>query len=200
MYYHGIVNGLVDKKVLNILNSREIKSASRLGYSKKIGFNENDYISICSYLGEEVYAKYPNNAFHKYILNNFCFIIDSSITVEQPVFLENAKSMSVFELFNLKRNNPDKRFSDIIDELQVINYIPFEKVISIGIPYNLEPINGFIKLSDFCILTSEEFLNLIKTVEEYAQNLGIEVVDSTNPDLGLMFEGKKSQNNSLWNI
>lgn len=193
MYYHGIVNGLVDKKILNILRDKEIRSASRMGYSKKIGFNENDFISISAYLGEEVYEKHPNNAFHRYILNKFCFVLDDSLPVEQPVFLENAKTMNPIEFFNLKRTNPDKRFSDIIDEVQAKDFIPFDKVVAIGIPYNLQPVDGFIKLSDFCYLTNDEFLALINTVEEYASSLGITVVDSTNPDLGLMFENKKMQ-------
>lgn len=193
MYYHGIVNGLVDKKIISILNDKEIKSASRSGYTKKIGFNENDFISISTYLGEEVYEKYPNNAFHKYILNNFCFVIDESIPAIQPVFLENAKTMNPFELFALKRENPDKRFSDIIDERQVKDYISFDKIVAIGIPYNLQPIDGFIKLSDFCYLTVDEFLKLIKTVEEYASSLNIPIVDSTNKDLGFMFETKENK-------
>lgn len=79
MYYHGIVNGLVTDKVVKIFERGEISSTARLGGSKKIGFNENDYISVCVNHGDEVYDKNPNNAFRKYILNHFCFVIDDSV-------------------------------------------------------------------------------------------------------------------------
>ncbi len=193
MYYHGVVNGLVDKKVLDILDKREICSAARLGLTKRIGFNENDYISICSNMGEEVYSTGVNSAFNKYIKNRFCFVIDDSIEVFKPVYIPDASSMGAIELFNLKRNNPDKRFSDIIDEYQAKDFIPFDKVVAIGIPYNLEVQNGEIRLSNFCTLTVDEFLSLIKKVEDCADRLGIKVVDSSSPEFDLMFEDKKNK-------
>lgn len=127
MYYHGVINGLVDEKILAIFNDREISSASKRNSTNSIGFNENDYISLCKYLGEEVYKEHTNNAFHRYILNNFCFIISDDIEAETPVFIENASTMNRFELMNMRIKNPNKRFSDIIDERQARYFIPFEK-------------------------------------------------------------------------
>ena len=191
MYYHGVVNGLVDKKVLDILKKREISSAARLGYTKRIGFNENDFISVCSNMGEEVYNTGVNNAFNKYIKNNFCFVIDDSIEVEKPEYIPNASKMGTLELFNLKRNNPNKRFSDIIDEYQVKDYISFDKVVAIGVPYGLKVQDGEIILSNFCYLKPEEFLELIGKVEKIAEELGIPVVDSSSKEFLTMFDGEK---------
>lgn len=191
MYYHGVVNGLVDKKVLDILKKREISSAARLGYIKRIGFNENDFISVCSNMGEEVYNTGVNNAFNKYIKNNFCFVIDDSIEVEKPEYIPNASKMGTLELFNLKRNNPNKRFSDIIDEYQVKDYISFDKVVAIGVPYGLKVQDGEIILSNFCYLKPEEFLELIGKVEKIAEELGIPVVDSSSKEFLTMFDGEK---------
>lgn len=181
MYFHGVINGMVDKKVLDILTTREIKASKKMNSNKMISFNGDEHVSICTYLGDEVYAKYPNNAFYKYIMNHFCFIIRDNIVVEKPIFIEDMCGMNSLEIFNLQKNNPDKRFSDIIDELQVKGNIPFANVMGIGIPYNLEMINGFIKLSDFCFLTKEEFLNFIKEVEKLASDLGLIIYDSSSP-------------------
>lgn len=191
MYYHGVVNGLVDKKVLDILKKREISSAARMGVNKRIGFNGNDYVSICSNMGEEVYSTGVNNAFNKYIVNNFCFVIDDDIEVQKPEYIPDASKMGALELFNLRRNNPDKRFSDIIDEFQVRDCIPFDKVVAIGIPYNLKVQDGVIKLSNFCLLTVSEFLDLVGKVEKEGSELGIPVVDSSSKEFITMFEEEK---------
>lgn len=186
-YFHGVANGLVDKKVIYILNKREISSARRLGIPKRIGFNEEDFVSVCSNMGQEFYDTGINNAFNKYIVNHFCFIIDGSIEVCKPEFIPEASKMSTLDLFNLKRNNPDKRFSDIIDEYQVRECIPFDNVIAIGIPYSLGSKHGQIKLSDFCYLTETEFLELIEKVERIASDLGIPIVDSASLEFVTMF-------------
>ncbi len=182
---------MVDKKVLDILEKREISSATRMGVRKSIGFNENDYVSICSNMGEEVYSTGVNNAFNKYIKNNFCFIIDEAIEARKTIYLPDVSKLGTLELFNLRRENPGKRFSDIIDEYHVRDCISLDKVIAIGIPYNLKPIDGYIKLSNFCFMTIDEFLAFIKKVEEYAENLGLKIVDSSVPEFELMFEDKK---------
>lgn len=193
MYYHGVINGLVNKKVLDILEKGEISSAARLGLTNRIGFNEDDYVSICVNLGKDEYDKYKNNAFEKYIVNHFCFIINDSIEVEKPVFLENASDMNRGELVRLKLDNPDKRYSDLIDERQVKSFISLENVVAIGIPYNLQVVDGYVKLSNFCFLTVDEFLSLVSKVEGYAERQGIKIVDSTSPDFNLMFEDRKFQ-------
>lgn len=191
MYYHGVANGLVDKKVLDIFKKGEISSAARVGHTNKIGFNEDDYISVCVNLGEDEATRNFNNAFKKYVINHFCFVINDNITVQKTVFLENADKMSKLELVRLKLDNPDKRFSDFIDEYQVRDFISLENVVAIGIPYGLEPVDGFVRLSNFCQLTVEEFLDLIGKVEGYAERLDIKVVDSSSPEFGLMFEDNK---------
>lgn len=191
MYYHGVVNGLVDKKILSILDKREISSTRRMGISKKIGFNEDDFISICSNMGDEVYSTGVNNAFNKYIVNHFCFVIDDSIKAEKPEYIPDASKMNALDLFNLKRNNPDKRFSDIIDEYQVRDCISFDDIVAIGIPYGLKPKDESIVLSNFCFLTVDEFMELVKRVEEVAIELGIPVVDSSSLDFKTMFENRK---------
>ncbi len=85
IYYHGVVNGLVPKKFLQILKDQEIKSAAQQNYQNNKGFNESNYISVCEYLGEDIYQNYPNNAFQRYIFNHFCFVISSEVSVETPI-------------------------------------------------------------------------------------------------------------------
>ncbi len=192
MYYHGVINGLVDKKILSILNKKEVASATRMGLNKTNGFNEGDYISLCKNLGWHVYQKYPdNNAFNKYIFNNFCFIIDEDIEAKEAVFIPNAKNMKAMDLYFLKRNNPDKRFSDLVDEYQAYGYIPISKVVGVGIPYNKEVVDGFIILSKFCALTPSEFQELIRQVEKQANELGIKIVDSSDYEALTQFENNK---------
>lgn len=191
MYYHGVINGLVDEKLLSILRKREISSASRLGLNKTNGFNEGNYISICKYLGEDVYRKYPNNAFNKYIVDNFCFVINDDIETQEVVFIPNAKDMSALDLFNLKRNNSDKRFSDLVDEYQALDYISLSHVVALGIPYDKEIKDGYIKLSSFCMLTESEFKELISQVEQLAKVLGIKIINSSDYDIITKFEHSK---------
>lgn len=188
MYYHGVVNGLVNEKVIKILECGEISSSSRMGVSKRIGFNENDYISVCVNLGEDVYKEHPNNAFNKYIVNHFCFVIDDSVEAYKTEYIPDAEKMNILDLYRLRSCNPDKRFSDIIDEYQIKSCIPLDKVIAIGIPYSLEENDGYIKLSNFCFLTRDEFLELIRRVEEKAHDIGLKVVDSSSEDFCSMFD------------
>ncbi len=188
MYYHGVINGLVTKKVLEIIRDGEIKSATKRNVINNTGFNENDYISICEYLGEDIYEKYPNNAFHKYILNNFCFVISPNIEVETPIFIHSTETQDRFNLIRLRRENKDKRYSDIIDERQVKDSIPFSQIEAIGIPYDLKEVDGFIKLSTFTFLTREEFQEFIATIESYATILGIKIVNSSDPNFPLTFK------------
>lgn len=189
-YYHGVVNGLVNDKVVKIFESGEIASAARLGGSKRIGFNENDFISVCVNLGDEVYDKHSNNAFRKYILNHFCFVIDENVVAEKTEYIPDAEKMSAFLLHNLKMSNPDKRFSDIIDEYQIRDYVPLEKVVAFGIPYNLEEKDGFIKLSNFCYLTREEFDSFVRMVEGMARDINLKVLDSSSDDFGEYFNNR----------
>ena len=199
MYFHGVINGLVTKKFLEIIRDREIKSAAKRNDVNNTGFNENDYISVCEYLGEDVYEKYPNNAFHKYVLNNFCFVISSDIEVEMPIFIPDASTMNRFDLIKLRRENPLKRFSDIIDERQVKDSIPFDKIKAIGIPYGLEEVDGFIKLSSFTFLTEEEFQKFVSTIENYAATLGIKVFNSSDPSFPLTLKDKGLKKTNLHN-
>ena len=67
MFFHGVINGLVDQKILQILKDGKIKSAAKRNNINNRGFNEMDYISVCEYLGEDIYKDNPNNAFHKYL-------------------------------------------------------------------------------------------------------------------------------------
>lgn len=199
MYYHGVINGLVDKKIMSILANREISSAGRMGYTNKIGFNEDNYVSVCSNMGEEIYNEIANNAFNKYIFNRFCFVIDSSVEVEKPEYIRDASSMSILDLYNLKRNNPNKRFSDIIDEYQVRDYIPFDKIVAIGIPYGLETKDGYVTLSNFCFLTTDEFKKLIIQIESVALELGIPIVDSSSLEFKTMFMDTSKQMKKVYN-
>jgi len=129
----------------------------------------------------------------KLIIFNIIIFTFSILIFDIIVLIINKAFTFNIELFNLKRDNPDKRFSDIIDEYQAKDFIPFDKVVAIGIPYNLEVQNGEIRLSNFCTLTVDEFLSLIKKVEDCADRLGIKVVDSSSPEFDLMFEDKKNK-------
>lgn len=193
MYYHGVINGLVDKKILSILQDREIRSASKRNSVNSVGFNENDFISLCEYMGEEVYKNYPNNAFSKYIVGNFCFVIADDIDVQKPEFIENASTMDRFALMKLRIEHPEKRFSDIIDERQAHESVPFDKIVAIGIPYKKMPtVSNLIKLSAFTYFTPSEYVEFIGEVERQAASLGIPVVDSSSPEFALTFEENKN--------
>lgn len=191
MYYHGVINGLVDQKIVGMLTEGEIKSASKRNDGYNNGFNDMDYISVCEYLGEDVYESHPNNAFHTYVANHFCFIMSDDIEAQEPSLLSREETSDRFGLMRRRLQHPEERFSDLIDERQIRDTVPVDKVIAIGIPYNLEAKDGFVKLSSFSYLTMEEFANLVHFVEELASSLGIDVVDSSDPGFPRVLQNRR---------
>lgn len=70
-FYHGIKSYYDPNEsisiMLQIISSGGIKCRRLQGVTSKLGFNGDDYISVCEGKSDYEYRKYPNNAFFRYI-------------------------------------------------------------------------------------------------------------------------------------
>lgn len=189
-YYHGIRNGLVLDKILNIFKDKGITSKRLQHNLCNSGFNGLDYISICKKEEESLYHKFPNNAFYNYVQDHFCFILTDDLDVIKPEIIPDAKSWNRFELINYFNSKPGMQFSDMFDEWQVKDYIPLSKIIGIGIPVaNLKSI--FLTGTMYSSETSRESLDILKKIIFLANELKLDIIDSSELDFVTKYENQK---------
>lgn len=167
-YYHG-VDDL--STMLSIIKSQEIKSKRLLGDDVEYGFNGLDYISVCNKLPKEEYKKYYMNTYENYIKHNFCFIISDEIETIKTEFLDITLH-ALKEIHEHVVAHPDIRYSDMIDEYQIKDSIPFKYIIGIGLPMkyigkllNLYPSLSY-SVHEFCLLIQDLNLDIVNTDEE----------------------------------
>lgn len=138
VFYHGIKE-FYDPytsilKLLEIIESGGLKSRRLQNKTSSLGFNGNDYISVCERKNDEEYSKYSNNAFYNYIVFRFCFIISHSIEALPIQYIDCQKFDSFAEANEYVRSFPTIRFSDMFDEWQVKDEISLSDIVGIGLP------------------------------------------------------------------
>lgn len=138
VFYHGIKEWYDPYtsilKMLEIIESGGLKSRRLQSKPSSLGFNGNDYISVCERKNDEEYGKYPNNAFYNYIVFRFCFIISPSIEALPVQYIDCQKYSSFAEANVYMRGYPNVRFSDMFDEWQVKDEILLSDIVGIGLP------------------------------------------------------------------
>ena len=192
-YYHGIKNLLNINAVLSIIQSGGIKSKRKQNLSYKIGFNGADYVSVCKKVPDEDYANFFNSAFENYIVNKFCFIIDNRIPAIKPQYIADASNWNRFELIKLMVSNPNNRFTDMIDEWQIKDEVPLTYIIGIGIP--VKKINSLLVSKTVDSNVIEHIKTVLDKIIEFALNLNIDIVDSSNMHFIEEYESNKEINN-----
>lgn len=196
-YYHGIRNISDVNTVLEIFKSGGIKSKRMQNRSYKIGFNGVDYVSVCNKVSGEEYKNFSNNAFKKYIINRFCFIIDDTITAVRPKFIGDAINWNRIQLIKLITSDSNIRFTDMIDEWQIKDEIPLSYIIGIGIP--VKEINNFLSLHQENAI-KRNIRKIIDAIIEYAINLNLDIVDSSNDSFIEEYESKKNRSQKKLNL
>lgn len=138
VFYHGIKDWYDPYtsilKILEIIESGGLKSRRLQNKTSSLGFNGNDYISVCERKKDEEYGKYSNNAFYNYIVFRFCFIISHSIEALPIQYIDCQKFASFAEAKEYMRSYPNVRFSDMFDEWQVKDEISLSDIVGIGLP------------------------------------------------------------------
>lgn len=182
-YYHGIKHGLVLDKALAIFKSGGIRC---IVHARKIGFNGTEFVSVCKKEDEEEYGKHSNNGFYNYVQNQICFIISDEIDAIKPEIIENADKWNRFELIGYMNSKPGTRFSDMFDEWQVRGGISFSSIIGIGIPY--QEIDTILTKT-----SSDNGKEILNEIIACAEALGLDIVDSSDPEFVRKYEEQKQQ-------
>lgn len=142
-FYHGMMpkKEPIDKIItmINIIESGGIKSKRKLKINNLyVGYNGSDYISLCNKEDNSMYNFFYDNmnSYEDYIYSNFCFIVSDEINaIKTKKFDIKGKYVSYMQFYSLAQG--DIRYSDMFDEWQVKDEINMDKIIGIGLPFNL---------------------------------------------------------------
>lgn len=188
-YYHGIM----PKKdpltklftMIEIIKSGGLKSKRKLKIvNLYIGYNGNDYISLCNKEDNSMYDLFSDNinAYEDYIYSNFCFIISDEIdAIKTNTFSRHEQYVSYMDFLSIAQG--DVRYSDMFDEWQVKDEIKLDKIIGIGLPFNL--VHSY-KVSD------QEFKKNIEILYSLANYYNFDIVNTDNFNFVEYYENQKN--------
>lgn len=190
-YYHGMSPRKNPNDRLNtmieIIKSGGLKSKhlqDNLGFV--IGFNGNEYISLCNKENSYMYNFIDdrNNSYEEYIVNNFCFIISDRIdAIKTQDFSKKRSEISYADFYSIAQG--DIRYSDMFDEWQVKDEIKLDKIIGIGLPFNL--VMSYKNMD-------KEFKKSIELLYSLARTLNIDIVNTENFNFVEYYEKEKNIN------
>lgn len=186
-YYHGITDNalLCLESILKegAILSRSLMNDKQLELSKHeyIGYNGNDYISIC----QKYYNGELSDCYEEYIRDNISLIIaNPSDIIATNLTNSNDKLSKNFNVYYNKFHNSQIRYSDLTGEFQVYKKIPLKNIVAISYPLTIlindiensymskkEKANHYRKI----IL---EYYNLVKLLKKY--NINKPIIDLEN--------------------
>ncbi len=173
IFYHGIKSYYDPNEsisiMLQIISSGGIKCRRLQGVTSKLGFNGDDYISVCEGKSDYEYRKYPNNAFFRYIYYGFCFILSDNIPVIPVQYINSDDFDSYTEIIEYMSHYPGVRFSDLFDEWQVKDEIPLDYIVGLGLP--LQSLSKIYNLDD-------KMMKEIERLYMLARTFGWDIIDS----------------------
>ena len=189
-FYHGIKEGkmcfippvqCIDK-MIKIIESGGLKSSSQLGKTRAHTYNGLDYISLCRIEDMNEYCKHNPTAFFHFIFVNFCFVISDEVEALKTKQLDTSMYRDYFELECIIQAS-NERYSDMFDEWQVYKEIPLKYIIGIGIPSIV--VNRF--------KYDSEFMTKLEKLENIAQELNLDIVDTSSVEAIEEFEKNKKE-------
>ena len=130
-FYHGMMpkKEPIDKIItmINIIESGGIKSKRKLKINNLyVGYNGSDYISLCNK---------EDNSMYNFFYDNMNSYEDEINAIKTLNFDSKGKYVSYMQFYSLAQG--DIRYSDMFDEWQVKDEINMDKIIGIGLPFNL---------------------------------------------------------------
>lgn len=173
-YYHGLgcqfnnILGYESNDVIGELRTLELilKSGALLSNKlqnnfkncEQIGFNGNNYISLCDgTIGKNM----QNSAYSMFIQSSISIILDGNIPniIKPNILPKKASFYTINELIRFSSDMNDVRYTDLYDEVQVKDRIDDSYFVGIGFPidYYLSRQNNKITVAEF-YLTIKEIL------------------------------------------
>ncbi len=182
-FYHGIYD---EQNMLEItyriLKSQKIKTKKQLHFEEDFGFNGLHHISVCKKEDSRYYDSEHPHGFYSYVQNHFCFILREDLPVIKPTYISD---LGPEEYARLREESGEEvRYTDMVDEWQVLGGIPFAYVIGLGIPVTWLEEHAFSFFPYISLLQLKKILRL-------ANALGLDIVDSSQEDFVEKYEAKR---------
>lgn len=142
-YYHGISDNSLDC-LESIFRNKAILSRSQMDREAQlvskheyIGYNGNNYISICE--------QYDNNGhitdcYEEYIRNNISLIIVNPTSIVKTTLVNcvHKQDYNNYQDYYNALHNSNNRYSDLTGEFQVYQIIPLKNVVAIAYPLTMQ--------------------------------------------------------------
>ncbi len=188
-YYHGMGEAFCHcnslERVLSIFKKGGIKCKRLLNLPNiyESTCNGMDYVSICKKLSKEEYEELCayEHAFPLYVENCFCLIVTDEIDVIEPIRIPLI-DWNNHEVAKMRAKNRESRFTDMCDEWQVEEEVPLSAIIGVGIPLQ------WIEQQWTDTKRLEKLAELVSIIEA----LGLDIVDTNNPNFVEEYEEKKA--------
>ncbi len=189
-YYHGLgeafYRGDSLNRILKILKTGGIKCKRLLGLPNiyESTCNGMDYVSVCKKLSDQEYQGFFHyeSAFYNYVQNCFCLIISDEIKTVKPIIFPITEWKNK-EIARMRQSDKKNRFSDICDEWQVYEVVPLSMIIGVGIPLRW--------IEATC--ENESDLEKLQELVTIAEALGLDIVDTNNPNFVEEYEVSKQE-------
>lgn len=138
-YYHGITDNQL-ACLESILKSKAILSRSKMNEEMNlisrhdyIGYNGNDYVSIC----KKFYNNETSDCYEEYIRTNISLIMSDLPNVINTELINLNYNNENYQDYYNRFHNLEVRYSDLTGELQVYKEIPLEYVVAISYPLTM---------------------------------------------------------------
>lgn len=186
-FYHGIRETYDAIAILyQIMKTKEIKSKRRLRYDEEdmYGFNGLDYVSVCKKEDSSGSEDDSIHAYDTYVQNHFCLILRDDLPVIKPEVLTLPNGENYDREWIRKIGASSTRYTDMVDEWQVKDTIPFSYVVGIGIP--MKNLSHY-----FCGIFTIVNLVRFKKILAMIEALGLDIIDSSQPNFAENYEKEK---------
>lgn len=195
-YYHGLGNNT--KSILEEIKKLELVLKTGLILSKaaqlqvkyndygfdrhynKYGFNGYNYVSLC----DGIYGKDEEiSAYNLFIKNSISLIIDNSVPniIYPNILPKKASFYTVEQLKSFSNDNNKVRHTDLIDEVQVKDYVELKYLVGIGFPieYLLSKARNPIYIAEFYLYMKELLKNYNHNCKIYDIDKKIDITEET---------------------
>lgn len=171
-----IISGEI--KCRKLIDAASISISRSLDVTFGVGYNGNEYISLCR-LNDDSYQ--AESAYQVFVRNRYCFIISDEIPAIKSLDINSKEIREQYskELLTFIKNRDisEIRFSDMKDEWQVKKHIPLQYIVGIGIPkrrlefypeyfYSLQRAIALAEIYHFDVVDTSDY----KFIEKYETN------------------------------
>ena len=171
--YHGIRFDENLRKLEKILKDRKILAGKHIDgyYNYSDNANKGEYVSMTRYSEKRI------SGFDVFVKTNVCFLI----SIECNAILAKCVDYNTWE--KIKDKKTKNLYSYMLEEFMLKDFVPFEFVKAIGVPYKYLVLNKGKEYADDVLMKIEQLMG------KYGINLKVVDTDSYNR---ILVESKKS--------